>query len=111
MESWRACSSLPKDHQPIVPARELLLLVSPIALMCFTGRFPGAPREFGVARIQNWPAISARAANTFIQKAKNVVEPAVALTIVMESAIYASKIDPEPIDKAAMEARQAPPKP
>ncbi len=101
--------SLPKEHQPIMPAGELLLLVWPLALMSFTGRFPGAPREFGVAGIQNWPAISARAANTFIQKVKNVLEPSIALTIVMESAIYASKLDPEPIDKATWETREAPP--
>ncbi len=101
--------SLPKEHQPIMPAGELLLLVWPLALTCFIGRLPDAPREFGVAGIQNWPVISARAANTFIQKVKNVLEPAVALTIVMESAIYASKLDPEPIDKATWETCEAPP--
>ncbi len=87
-----------------------MLVVWPLALMCFTGRFPGASREYGVAGIQNWPAISARAASAFIQKVKGALEPAKALTIVMEAAIYASKLDPEPIDKATLEARQAPPK-
>ena len=77
--------SLSKEHYPIMPFGELLLIVWPLALMCFTGRLPGAPREFGVAGIQNWPAISARAANTFIQKVKGVLDPAMALTIVMES--------------------------
>ena len=105
-ESWKAGLSLSKEHYPIMPFGELLLIVWPLALMCFTGRFPGAAREFGVAGIQNWPAISARAANTFIQKVKGVLDPAMALTIVMESAIYASRLDPEPIDKATMEARQ-----
>jgi hypothetical protein len=101
--------SVAKEHQPIMAARELLLLVWPLALMCFTGRIPGASQEFGIAGLQNWPAISARAANTFIQRVKNVLDPSMALTIVMESAIYASKLDPEPIDKATLEARQAPP--
>jgi len=102
--------SLPKENYPKLPFRELLLVVWPLALMCFTGRFPGASREYGVAGIQNWPAISARAASAFIQKVKGALEPAKALTIVMEAAIYASKLDPEPIDKATLEARQAPPK-
>ena len=76
--------SLSKEHYPIMPFGELLLIVWPLALMCFTGRFPGASKEYGVAGIQNWPAISARAANTFIQKVKGVLDPAMALTIVME---------------------------
>ena len=92
--------SLPAENRPHLPARELLKLVWPLAMMCFTGRFPGAPREFGVAGLRWHPAIAAIAANTFIRKTQPVLHPAKGLVIVMESAIYASKLDPQTVEGA-----------
>ena len=81
-----------------MPPRELLKAVWPLATMCFSGRFPNASREYGDARPRFWPAISARAAHAFIGQVKDVLDPLTALTIVMETAIYASKLDPAVIE-------------
>jgi hypothetical protein len=86
--------SVDKKYHPRQRAGELLRQVWPLALMCFTGRFPGIPQEFGTASTRFWPAIAAHAASAMIRKMQPVVNPAISLPIVMESAIYASKLDP-----------------
>ena len=90
--------SVAEEHQPHLPPRDLLKAVWPLATMCFSGRFPGASREYGEARTRFWPAIGARAAHAFIGQVKDVLDPHTALTIVMETAIYASKLDPAVVE-------------
>ena len=85
--------SVPKQHHPKLPATPLLKLVWPLAMMCFTGRFPGHSRDYGAASIKFWPAIAAHVANALIRKVQPVLDPRTSLLIVMETAIYASKLD------------------
>jgi hypothetical protein len=72
----------------------------PLALMCLAGRFPKADREFGVASIEHWPAISARAASALMLKMPATLDKRTALTLVMEAAIYGSKVSPAALSKA-----------
>ena len=86
-------SSIPAQHQAQLAARDLLKAVWPVAVTCFSGKFPGASREFGVVPVAWWSAIAAQASNRPIQDVKNVLPPDIALTLLMESAIYCSKLD------------------
>lgn len=85
--------SVAPKHRPLLPGRELLKQVWPIALTCFSGSLPGAKREYGSAPLKWWSAIAARASARPIIDVKGVLPPALALTILMETAIYASKLD------------------
>ncbi|AMP00036.1 hypothetical protein CAter282_2172 [Collimonas arenae] len=91
-------SSVPAQHQAHFAARDLLKLVWPLALTCLSGKIPGAKREFGAAPIAWWSAITAQASNRPIQDVKQVLAPDVALTLLMESAIYCSKLDQSSIE-------------
>lgn len=81
------------SHLPQLAGLELLRTVWPLALTCFSGKFPGAQREFGTASLKWWSAIAARACGRPIQEVKGVLPPDVALTILMQTAIYCSKLD------------------
>jgi hypothetical protein len=91
-------SSVPAQHQAQLPARDLLKAVWPLAVMCFSGKFPGASREFGAAPVTWWSAIAAQASSRPIRDVKNVLPPEIALTLLMESAIYCSKLDRSAIE-------------
>ncbi len=86
-------SSVPARHQAQLPARDLLKAVWPVAVTCFSGKIPGTNHEFGVVPIAWWSAIAAQASNRPIQDVKNVLPPDIALTLLMEAAIYCSKLD------------------
>jgi hypothetical protein len=64
-----------------------------VAVTCFSGKIPGTNHEFGVVPIAWWSAIAAQASNRPIQDVKNVLLPDIALTLLMEAAIYCSKLD------------------
>jgi len=88
------------EHRPQAPARELLQQFWPLALKCFNGELSGTVAKSGAVS-QRWrPIIAAYAANTFIRKVQSVLGPANAIVIVMETAIYTSKLDPAVIEKA-----------
>ena len=91
-------SSIPAQHQAQLAARDLLKAVWPVAVTCFSGKFPGASREFGVVPVAWWSAIAAQASNRPIQDVKNVLPPDIALTLLMESAIYCSKLDQSSVE-------------
>ncbi len=92
--------SLP-EHRPQGTAQELLKLFWPLAMMCFKGELSGAVARSGAVG-QRWrPVIAAYAANRFIGDVRSVLPPAMALIIVVETAIYASKLDPAVIEVAA----------
>jgi hypothetical protein len=95
-------SSVPAVHQAHLPARKLLLTVWPTAIMCLTGKFPGAnaSRVYGEAPVAWWSAIAAQASNRPIIDVKSVLSPDIALTLLMESAIYCSKLDRSTIESA-----------
>ncbi|MGJ4886879.1 hypothetical protein ACQR1Y_01725 [Bradyrhizobium sp. HKCCYLRH3099] len=93
-------SSVPAPHQAHVAARDLLKAVWPVAIVCFAGKIPGAGREFGIAPIAWWSAIAAQAASRPIHDVRGVLSPDIALTLLMESAIYCSKLDQARIEAA-----------
>lgn len=86
-------SSVPANHQAHLPARELLKAVWPVATMCFSGKIPGSSHDYPAAPVAWWSAIAAQASNRPVQDVKNVLPPGIALTLLMESAIYCSKLD------------------
>jgi hypothetical protein len=81
------------ENRPALPAKELLKTVWPLAMKCFNGEISGATAKSGPTSMQWRPVIASYAANTFIRQVKNVLEPAKSLQILMETAIYCSKID------------------
>jgi hypothetical protein len=81
------------EHQPHMTGRETLQIVWPVAMDCFHGRSPDAFPHRPTA-IRRWPAIAACVAGELIQEMAAVLHPRAGLIIVMESAIYASKIRP-----------------
>jgi hypothetical protein len=89
---------VPAQHQAHVAAHDLLKLVWPLALVCFSGKMPGARREFGAAPVSWWSAIGAQAAIRPILDVKAVLAPDIALTLLMETAIYCSKLDQSRIE-------------
>ena len=86
-------SSVPAQHQAHVPARELLKAVWPLAVMCFSGKFPGANRDYGEVPVVWWSAIAAQASSRPVCNVRDVLPPAIALTLLMETAIYCSKLE------------------
>jgi hypothetical protein len=92
--------SVPRERQPHLRGRELLKAVWPLVLICFSGKFPGHDREYGAAPRSWWSAIAAQASARPVLAVKQVLAPDVALTILMETAIYTSKIDAASIGTA-----------
>jgi hypothetical protein len=87
------------------PAFELLRTAWPLALMCFNGQLSGQALNPPVIVSQRWrPAIAAIAANKMIRDTASVVPPRKALTIVMETAIYASKLAPAVVEASPVTA-------
>ena len=90
-----------EQYQPHLPAKDLLKVVWPLALMCFNGELSGKVIKPTIIVTQRWrPVIAATAVNTFIRQVSSVLPPAAALTVAMEAAIYASKLQPTVIEPA-----------
>jgi hypothetical protein len=92
-------SSVPAKHQAQLPARDLLKAVWPLAIACFSGKIPGTGREYGAAPVAWWSAIAAQASSRPVQNVKDVLPPDIALTLLMESAIYCSKLDQSRVER------------
>ena len=91
-----------RDCHLRAPARELLMVVWPLALDCFNGQVSGQALTPPMAVGQRWrPVIAAHAANRMIRHTALAVPPLKALTIVMETAIYASKLPPAMVERQA----------
>lgn len=93
-------SSVPAEHQAQIAARDLLKIVWPMAMTCFSGKFPGSAHDFGAAPVAWWSAIAATASSRPIQDVRGVLAPDIALTLLMESAIYCSKLDRAVVETA-----------
>ncbi len=91
-------SSVEPNHQPHLRARELLKFVWPVAVACFSGK--GANVEYGAVPVEWWSAIAAQAANKPVRDVKDTLPPHVAVTLLMEAAIYCSKLDQAIIEAA-----------
>jgi hypothetical protein len=88
--------------QYLLPLKELLRSVWPFALLCFEGRISGEALNPPVSVSQRWrPVIAAVAASRMIRETAHVLPPLVGLTVVMESAIYASKLPPSIVEAPA----------
>lgn len=92
------------DHQPHMTGRETLQIVWPVAMDCFLGRAPDLFPHKPTA-MRRWPAIAACVAGELIEKTAGILHPRIGLIIVMESAIYASKIRPASVYAAAQAPR------
>jgi hypothetical protein len=79
-------------HQPLAPVRQLLALYWPHVARLFAADFDDLHRQFGPVPPKWWCAVAAYATARPIIEVKDVLAPAIALTILMESAIYASKL-------------------
>jgi hypothetical protein len=88
--------SVAANHQPQAPARDLLTLGWPFALKCFAAELDEIARRFGPVPKTWWGPVAAYAMARPILDVKEVTPPDVALTILMESAIYASKLHEAP---------------
>jgi len=81
------------NAQPVMPVRDLLRLVGPVAFASLAGEVdPVSAQAAGKCERTSWVAISAQAAANMLLNASRVLPPKLALTIAMESAIYASKL-------------------
>jgi hypothetical protein len=89
----------------MAPTREVLRAVWPFALMCFNGEISGQAANQPVVVSQRWrPIIAAIVAGRMIRQAARVVPPLMALTIVMESAIYGVKLAPPMVETPPVSA-------
>ena len=85
------------EKKPGASAKDLLALFWPLARQAFDGRLTARKRAEDEPRVvsQHWrPVILALLAQDCLLEATQVMAPAKALTILMESAIYCSKVDP-----------------
>lgn len=86
-------SSVAAEHQSHMLPKDLLKLVWPRVAKIFDDPVPGGPPQIGKAPVRWWSAMAARAASKPIVDVKDVLAPDIALTLVMEAAIYCSKLD------------------
>jgi hypothetical protein len=78
------------EHQPLVPARQLLALAWPLVTQVFEA--VDSQRHWGPVPLKWRGAVAAYVTARPILDVRDVLDPAIALTILMESAIYASKL-------------------
>lgn len=86
------------DHQPMLPIHELLREIWPLVKDCLVGRFAALGDRHYPAPLRIWPAVSAWAAVQCFGKTLSLLDPRIAVLIVMQSAAFASKLDPERIE-------------
>lgn len=85
--------SVGENLQPVASVRDLLKLVGPVAFAALAGEItPAITQQTGLASRKSWVAITAQAAANMLLRSSSILPPAQALTIAMESAIYASKM-------------------
>jgi hypothetical protein len=95
--------SVEEKLQPVASVRDLLGLVGPVSFAALAGEIdPTITTSSGRANRKSWVAISAQAAANMLLNTSRILPPAAALTIAMESAIYASKMNANaPIEQPA----------
>ncbi len=101
-EGWPSCAA---SHRPHAPVLFLLQVLWPLAEACLTGSISDViPAHLKVAPKRWWRAITAISAAQTIVEVKDVLPPDVALTILMESAIHASKLHETVVRKSPQAA-------
>jgi hypothetical protein len=92
--------SVPAQHHPHLAGRDLLKVVWPMAVEFFAADFDEFHRRFGPVPKKWWGAVAAFGSGRPILEVKDVLAPDLALTILMETAIYTSKLDRALIEQA-----------
>lgn len=88
---------VPAEHQPHWPARQLLETFWPSAQNLLTRTDgPGDAAGHSVAP-EHWPVVLAIVAQQLVVLAKDTLDPKMGLSLVMESAIAMSKVDPKTV--------------
>jgi len=85
--------SVAAQHHPHLAGRDLLKIVWPMATQFLAGDFDEFHRRFGPVPRKWWGAVAAFGVGRPILDVKDVLAPELALTILMETAIYTSKLD------------------
>lgn len=91
--------SVPEDHHPHHDADELLGVLWPWTIEFLHADFDDLHRRFGAVPQEWWRDVVARSISRAITDVEGVLEPEHAMTIAIESAIYASKVLLEPLPK------------
>lgn len=89
-----AMPSCPQEHWPHAPADVLLRSLWPLALRCFEGHLSSKVLNQPVVSPYWRPVVAAHVAANVVVEVKDVLAPDLALTILMETAIHCSKVDP-----------------
>lgn len=89
--------SITPHHHPHATPQQLLKTLWPRVITLFRGDFDDFHRKFGAVPQKWWGPVAAFGCGKPITDVKRVLAPDIALTILMETAIYASKIDPATI--------------
>ena len=89
----------PADAQPRMGGLALLRHAWPFARNCFEGELSGkVMRDEGIVP-QRWrPVVAAYVAHFGLRQSQATLDPVIGATLLMESAIYASKVDPTLIE-------------
>jgi len=98
------------ETKPGASAEDLLTLFWPLARQAFEGRLSARilPDDELKVVSQHWrPVVLGFVAVDCLIEAAKVMPPAKALAILMESAIYGSKVDPAAVESGGREARRA----
>lgn len=90
--------SVPANHQPHATGRELMRDLWPRAVAFLKADFDDFHKRFGPVPMGRWGAIAACCCARPIVDVKAVLPPEIALTILMETAIYTSKLDPQSVE-------------
>ncbi len=89
--------SVPEAHRPHHDADELLAVLWPWTLEFLNADFDEFHRSFGAVPQEWWRDVVARSISRTITDVRGVLEPERAMTIAIQSAIYASKVLLEPL--------------
>lgn len=85
---------VPPKHQPHLKSLEGLRLVWPLARQCLLWRPPPPGIREPSLSEEHWPIILSIVTAGFLKQTKEVLDPKLAIVLIMEAAIVASKIDP-----------------
>jgi hypothetical protein len=87
---------VPDDHRPHILPKAALEMFWPRAKFILERADGPGPDPKGVA-VEHWPAVIGLVARQCVLMSKDVLDPALSLRLVMESAIPMSKVDPETV--------------
>jgi hypothetical protein len=87
---------MPPNLKPMMTARQAVDRLWPAVRQCLA-RTDGPGTDGRAVDVEHWPIVCAIVAQQLIGQAKGVIDMKVALRLVMESAVFMSKIDPKTV--------------